>query len=65
MYIIIKENTFENVVSKSTTILSRPQRVEAIVIFVEIIQHVDVQYIPRNMHTALMCFALLWLCNSS
>ena len=22
-----------------------------------------VQYIPRNMHTVLLCFALLWLCN--
>ena len=21
------------------------------------------QYIPRNMHTVLLCFALLWLCN--
>ena len=25
----------------------------------------DVQYIPRNMHTGLLCFALLWLCNRS
>ena len=24
-----------------------------------------VQYIPRNMHTVLLCFALLWLCNHS
>ena len=24
-----------------------------------------VQYIPRNMHTDLLCFALLWLCNRS
>ena len=24
-----------------------------------------VQYIPRNMHTVLLCFALLWLCNRS
>ena len=24
-----------------------------------------VQYIPRNMHTVLVCFALLWLCNRS
>ena len=23
------------------------------------------QYIPRNMHTVLLCFALLWLCNLS
>ena len=23
------------------------------------------QYIPRNMHTILLCFALLWLCNRS
>ena len=23
------------------------------------------QYIPRNMHTVLLCFALLWLCNPS
>ena len=23
------------------------------------------QYIPRNMHTVLLCFALLWLCNRS
>ena len=22
-------------------------------------------YIPRNMHTVLLCFALLWLCNRS
>ena len=22
-----------------------------------------IQYIPRNMHTVLLCFALLWLCN--
>ena len=26
---------------------------------------VDIQYIPRNMHTVLLCFALLWLCNHS
>ena len=26
---------------------------------------VDVQYIPRNLHTVLLCFALLWLCNHS
>ena len=25
----------------------------------------EVQYIPRNMHTVLLCFALLWLCNRS
>ena len=25
----------------------------------------DLQYIPRNMHTVLLCFALLWLCNRS
>ena len=24
-----------------------------------------VQYIPRNMHTVLLYFALLWLCNRS
>ena len=24
-----------------------------------------IQYIPRNMHTVLLCFALLWLCNRS
>ena len=23
------------------------------------------QYIPRNLHTVLLCFALLWLCNRS
>ena len=23
------------------------------------------QYIPRNMHTVLLCIALLWLCNRS
>ena len=26
---------------------------------------IDLQYIPRNMHTVLLCFALLWLCNRS
>ena len=26
---------------------------------------VMLQYIPRNMHTILFCFALLWLCNRS
>ena len=25
----------------------------------------QLQYIPRNMHTVLLCFALLWLRNSS
>ena len=25
----------------------------------------SLQYIPRNMHTVLLCFALLWLCNRS
>ena len=25
----------------------------------------SLQYIPRNMHTVLCCFALLWLCNRS
>ena len=25
----------------------------------------SIQYIPRNMHTVLLCFALLWLCNRS
>ena len=25
----------------------------------------QIQYIPRNMHTVLLCFALLWLCNRS
>ena len=24
-----------------------------------------IQYIPWNMHTVLLCFALLWLCNRS
>ena len=24
-----------------------------------------IQYIPRNLHTVLLCFALLWLCNHS
>ena len=24
-----------------------------------------IEYIPRNMHTVLLCFALLWLCNRS
>ena len=27
--------------------------------------HKELQYIPRNMHTVLLCFALLWLCNRS
>ena len=27
--------------------------------------HFCLQYIPRNMHTVLLCFALLWLCNRS
>ena len=27
--------------------------------------HFDIQYIPRNMHTVLLCFALLWLCDRS
>ena len=27
--------------------------------------HEPIQYIPRNMHTVLLCFALLWLCNRS
>ena len=27
--------------------------------------YIDIQYIPRNMHTVLLCFALLWLCNRS
>ena len=26
---------------------------------------VCIQYTPRNMHTVLLCFALLWLCNRS
>ena len=26
---------------------------------------VSLQYIPRNMQTVLLCFALLWLCNRS
>ena len=25
----------------------------------------QLQYIPRNMHTVLLCFILLWLCNRS
>ena len=25
----------------------------------------EVQYIPKNMHTVLLCFALLWLCTCS
>ena len=25
----------------------------------------NIQYIPRNMHTVVLCFALLWLCNRS
>ena len=27
--------------------------------------NLTIQYIPRNMHTVLLCFALLWLCNRS
>ena len=27
--------------------------------------YLTIQYIPRNMHTVLLCFALLWLCNRS
>ena len=30
-----------------------------------LLQHPNLQYIPRNMHTVLLCFALLWLCNRS
>ena len=29
------------------------------------IQRTELQYIPRNMHTVVLCFALLWLCNRS
>ena len=32
---------------------------------VKFLKTVCVQYIPRNMHTVLLCFALLWLCNRS
>ena len=32
---------------------------------VPVAQTWDIQYIPRNMHTVLLCFALLWLCNRS
>ena len=28
-------------------------------------QRLNIQYISRNMHTVLLCFALLWLCNRS
>ena len=27
--------------------------------------YIYIQYITRNMHTVLLCFALLWLCNRS
>ena len=33
--------------------------------FASVVLITDVQYIPRNMHTVLLCFALLWLCNRS
>ena len=31
----------------------------------EVILKEWIQYIPRNMHTVLLCFALLWLCKRS
>ena len=33
------------------------------ILYVEALR--NIQYIPRNMHTVLLCFALLWLCNRS
>ena len=36
-----------------------------IAIYKEWLQGFWLQYIPRNMHTVLLCFALLWLCNRS
>ena len=30
-----------------------------------LVRSFELQYIPRNMHTVLSCFALLWLCNRS
>ena len=59
-----------SVVLKNTQLLyCRPWRYP-----VQIMQHLFsrytrgntiLQYIPRNMHTVLLCFALLWLCNCS
>ena len=43
------------------TILPSWKRINASVVF----NTTDLQYIPRNMHTVLLCFALLWLCNRS
>ena len=47
--------------------LTRPQWVNIYfsVIAFSVAKYAEVQYIPRNMHTVLLCFALLWLCNRS
>ena len=42
--------------------------IRALVLVLEFMASNDIgciQYIPRNMHTVLLCFALLWLCNRS
>ena len=41
------------------------QTVDKILSESKVAQLADLQYIPRNMHTVLLCFALLWLCNRS
>ena len=39
---------------------------DAVEILKSELKHPDeIQYIPRNMHTVLLCLALLWLCNRS
>ena len=41
----------------ATTPITQPSRLKSALS--------QLQYIPRNMHTVLLCFALLWLCNCS
>ena len=48
----------------TTAMLTRAHRRKSMNAFIGFQQHL-LQYIPRNMHTVLLCFALLWLCSRS
>ena len=45
--------------------ISRPRCVNTAITLARFYAGCHIQYIPWNMHTVLLCFALLWLCNRS
>ena len=59
----LKDDTFVRILICTVCFTWCPMTMNTVCTFVPMSPHI--QYIPRNMHTVLLCFALLWLCNRS